>query len=166
VGRLMPSRRAMVASGIPCARSVCTVSSMATQRACRGGRVVSSHSAAGLGFWRWPRRQAHSSTPMAWGAGVARTGTVRPRRRRVDARVDSRRRAASRAPACPPRVTPIARRVVMSRVVLRAYGATNAGRRAVKMRRAQRAFRQMNFRTITWIRTARAPQGRSVTWRP
>ena len=39
----------------PRARSVCTASSMATQWTCRGGRVVSSRRAAGLGLWRRPR---------------------------------------------------------------------------------------------------------------
>ena len=110
-----------------------------------------------------PGPLVHPNGLQGWGVG--RTGAARTRRRRVDALVGSRRRAASRAPAFPPRAMPIARRVVISRVVLRAYGATSAGRRSVKMRRAQRAFRQTNFRTISWIRTASAPQGRSVRWR-
>ena len=44
-------------------------------------------------------------------------------------------------------------------------GATSSGRRSVKMRRAQVGRRHTNFRTISWICTARAPQGRSVSWR-
>jgi len=43
--------------------------------------------------------------------------------------------------------------------------STRSGRRSVKMRRAQRTFRQTNFRTMSSRRTRRAPQGRSVRWR-
>ena len=50
-----------------------------------------------------------------WGIGAART-----RRSRVAGLVGSRRRAASRAPAFPPRARPIARRAVTSRWVWRA----------------------------------------------
>ena len=94
-----------------------------------------------------------------WGVGI---GAARTSRSRVDGLVGSRRRAASRAPACPPSARPIARRAVTNRWVLRAYVATRSGRRSVKIRRAQARLRQRNFRTVSWIRTARVPQGRSV----
>ena len=70
--------------------------------------------------YRWPRRQAHSSTPTARRAGMCGVGAARTSRSRVDALVGSRRRAASRAPTCPPRARPMARRALTSRMVLRA----------------------------------------------
>jgi hypothetical protein len=73
-----------------------------------------------------------------------------------------RRPAASRAPACLPRVVPLARKALTSRMVFRAYGVAKSGRRSVKMRRAQARLRQKNFRAISWMWTARVPQGRSV----
>jgi len=61
-----------------------------------------------------------------------------------------------------PKARPMARSAVMSRWVLRACVATKSGRRSVKMRRGQAAFRHMNFHTVSYRRTARGPQGKSV----
>jgi hypothetical protein len=90
---------------------------------------------------------------------------LRTRRSRVDALAGTRRQVASRAPACPPKAMPIARRTVMSRWVLQAYAVTSSGRRSVKIRRVQVAFRQANLRTVNWMRTVCVSYGRSVRWR-
>ena len=56
----------------------------------------------------------------------------------------------------------IACMTVTGRVVLRAYVAASSGGRSVKMRRVQVGWRQINFRTISRIQTASAPQWRSL----
>ena len=88
-----------------------------------------------------PTHRRRRPAGLEW-AGI---GAARTRRSRVAGLVGSRRRAASRAPAFPPRATPIARRAVTSRWVLRRIGATRSGRRSVKIRRAQVAIAADEF---------------------
>src|SRR5690606_1720385 len=69
---------------------------------------------------------------------------------------------ASLAPASPPKRTPIRVSRSSSRLVRRAWGRTNWGKRSANTRRRQVGLLQRNRRTVRWILTVRPSAGKSM----
>lgn len=98
---------------------------------------------------RWPFRHAQSSLPMLAGAGPSGSPQLRTRRRRVWRRPGKPWRDQCRAPAAPPRTSPVSAGVVVHRVVGRASSGATVGSRAAQVWRRHVQGPQRQRRTMT-----------------